>query len=348
MNLSRYSILTVVVVAWLTGPASGQYFGAGGFGQGNSRSTLTIKADGSCILTNETVQPRKSLEAQLASWERYSQMAEGPGSEDENAPPAPPPAAQAEPKVLTDERLVAKVREMLQQQSSLGRQAGIEIEKIEATTNSVRLVTRRGFGSLKELLGENAYSWGPNLLMYDEVRFETDTNRNLRITFSPSQGAARYGKTLGHGWKAAKTKFEWKLALPGKILSSGLPGTDGNETWVRLDGEKPETVDAALKLVETPLVITAELGGLKVDEPLESKKLVRAARRPTESEPDLPITDAGPGFQAEPLSLTISTIHYFPGAKEHLKNRPEAAMFGSEPAGLVVGAKLFPPKYTTS
>jgi hypothetical protein len=138
--------------------------------------------------------------------------------------------------------------------------------------------------------------------------------------------------------------LEWKLALPGKILSSGFPSTEGNETWLRLDGEKPETVEAVLKLVEAPLVITAELAGLKLDEPLDSRKLVRAARRQSGSEPDLPITDAGPGFQAEPLSLTISTVHYFPGAKEHLKDRPEAAMFGSESAGLVVVAKLFPPK----
>ena len=132
--------------------------------------------------------------------------------------------------------------------------------------------------------------------------------------------------------------------MPGKILSSGLPGTEGNETWVRLDGEKPETVDAALRLVGAPLVITAELGGLKLDEPLESKKLVRTAWRQAKAEPDLPITDAGPGFQAEPLSLTISTVHYFPEGKEHFKNGPQASMFGMESPGTVVSAKLFPPK----
>jgi len=50
----------------------------------------------------------------------------------------------------------------------------------------------------------NPYFWGPNLLLHDEVRFETDTNRNLRITFSPVQDAARYRKTQVRDWKAAK------------------------------------------------------------------------------------------------------------------------------------------------
>ncbi len=344
MKLLRYSSLAVAAAVLFAGSASGQYFGVGAFGEGNGRTTLTIKPDGSCLLTNESVQQRKSLEMQLKAWERYSKVAEGSMSEDDNAVPAPSQPAKPEQKTLTDEELASKTREMYQQRNGMGGEAGSEIEKLEVSTNSVRLVTWRGFASLKELLSENIYSWGPTLLMFEEARFETDTNRNLRITFTPSQNAARYRKSLVTGWKAAKMKFEWKLVLPGKVLSSGLPGTEGNETWLRLVAEKPETVDAALKLVEAPLVITAELGGIKLDEPLESKKLVSAAWRQSNAEPDLPITDAGPGFQAEPVSLTISTIHYFPGGEEHLKNRPEMSMFGSEPAGTAIWAKLFPPK----
>jgi hypothetical protein len=344
MKLLRYSSVAVVVVGLLGGSASGQYFGARAFAEGDSRIILAIRPDGSGALTNETVQPRKSLEMQVAAWERSSNFAEGLGSEDENAAPAPAQPAKPEQKTLTDEELASKLREMYQEQGGFGGDAATEIERVEVSTNSVRLVTRRGFGSLKELLGQGVYSWGPNLLMFEEARFETDTNHNLRIIFTPAQNAARYGRTVGAGWKAARMKFEWKLALPGKILSSGLPGTEGNETWLRLDGQKPETVDAALRLVGAPLVITAELDGLKLDEPLESRKLVRRAWRQANAEPDLPIIDAGPGFQAEPVSLTISTVHYFPEGKEHFKNGPQAAMFGMESPGMVVSAKLFPPK----
>jgi hypothetical protein len=338
MKFLLYSSVAVVVAGLLGSSASGQYFGAGVFGEGNNRTILVIQPDGSCALTNETVQPRKSLEMQVTGWERASNMAEGPDSEDENATPAPAQPAKPEQETLTNEELASKVREMHQEQGGFGGDAGTEIEQVGVSTNLVRLVTRRGFGSLKELLGQGVYAWGPSLLMFEGARFGTDTNHNLRITFTPAQNAARYGRTPGAGWKAAGVKFEWKLALPGKILSSGLPGTEGDETWVRLNGQKPETVDAALQLVGAPLVITAELGGLKLDEPLESRKLVRTAWRQSNAEPDLPITDAGPGFQAEPVSLTISTVHYFPEGKEHFKNGPQASMFGMESPGTVVSA----------
>ena len=104
------------------------------------------------------------------------------------------------------------------------------------------------------------------------------------------------------------------------------------------------TVSRVVASVEVPILLTAELGGIKLDEPLESKKLVHVAERQAKTEPDLPITDAGPGFQAEPVSLTISMVHYFPGGKERFKGVPQASIFGMESPGTVISAKLFPPK----
>lgn len=344
MKLLRDLVITVLMVGLLASSANGQSFGLTSFGEGDNLSILAIKPDGSCAFTNETVQQRKALEMQVTAWERYSKRAESSDSEDESTPPAPSPAAKPEQKTLTNEELASKLREMYQQRTGFGGDAGLEIEKLEVSTNSVRLVSRRAFASLKELLSQNLYSWGPSLLMFEGARVETDTNRNLRITFQPAQQAMRYSKEVRRGWKAAKTKFEWRLVLPGKILSSGLPATEGNQTWVALDGEKPESVEAAFKLIEAPLVITAESGGIKLDEPLESKQLVRAAWRQSSGEPDLPITDAGAGYLAEPVSLSLSTVHYFPEGKQQFQNRPEAAMFGLESPGTVVSAKLFPPK----
>jgi len=84
------------------------------------------------VLTNESVEPRESLEARVAAWERSSSMAEGPGAEGENPPPAVVEAAKPPQKVLTDEELAAKIRELYQEQSSFGPQAGTEIEKVES------------------------------------------------------------------------------------------------------------------------------------------------------------------------------------------------------------------------
>jgi hypothetical protein len=219
-----------------------------------------------------------------------------------------------------------------------------KIEAIEISTNSVRMVTSRSFASIKELLSESVYSWGPSFLMFGNARFELDTNRNLRITFTPNERSAGYSKTMGRKWKAAKAQVEWKLVLPGKIMGSGLPNTKDNATWLSLDGDNQESVDTALKLMGAPLVITAESGGIQLAEPLESKNLVQTAWRQHKGEPDLPITEAGPGFLAESVSITLSTVHYFPEGEKYFKDRAEADIFVSGATGTVVAAKLFPPK----
>ncbi len=95
MKLLRYSSLVAVMVVLLAGSASGQRFSYWGGEEGDTHTTLAINPDGSCNLTNEAVQPRKALEMQVTTWERYSKMAESPDSEDENAPPVPAAPPQA-------------------------------------------------------------------------------------------------------------------------------------------------------------------------------------------------------------------------------------------------------------
>jgi hypothetical protein len=328
--------------------AAGQSFEflEGSFGQNDTHTTLVIKPDGSCVLSNEVIQTRKSLEMALKNWERYSKMSEGisdPGPDD--PPPAEPPKTDQKP--LTDSELIAKIREMHKERPRIeAADSGnaLEVDTVEVSSNRVRLVTRWPFPSLKELLSQTPFTWGPNVLMFEDARAELDTNHNFRLSFTPGQGASQFARNFSSGWKSSKMKFEWKLGLPGKILSSGLPNTEANATWLALDGEKPDTVDAAIKLLGAPLIITAEPAGLKLDEPLESKKLVRAAWKKLKPEPDLPITDAGPGFVAEPVNITLSTAHYFPEGEKHFKDRPETSMFGMSQTGAVVAAKLFPPK----
>ncbi len=332
-------LIVAALLHGLAGSANAQFLAGMSVGDNDSHVTLTIKADGTCALTNETVQPRKPLEMQITMWERYSQVQDT--IDDEHPAAMPPPS---KPKSFTDEELTAKVREMYEQQRSYGPIEALTVQKVDLSSNSVRLVTGRMFGSLKELLSETPYTWGPHFLMFENARLEIDTNRNLRLTFSSSERGGRFDRSIARSWKSSKMKGEWKLVLPGKILSSGLPLTQDNTTGIAVDGEKPESVDAVLQLVGKPLVITAEPAGLKIDEPLDSKMLVRAAWAQRKTQPDLPITDAGPGFAAESVSLTLSTVHYFPEGEKLLKNRPEAYLWGMGTTGTVVSAKLFPPK----
>ncbi len=347
MKTANHFNLAMLLITLTAGSAGAQsfYYSEGGmFGETDTRTTLVVKPDGSCFLTNEMAQPRKLLEMQLTSWERYSKMADGAGTEDEDASTPAPQSAKPEQKALTDEELKSKIQEMYKQRSDLQEESGLKIERIETSTNTVRLVSSRTFPSLKDLLSENVYGWGPTLLMIQEARFEMDTNRNLRISLTGAKEAERYAKSLSRSWKSGKTHFEWKLVLPGKILSSSLPNSEGNATWITLDAEKPETADAALKLVGTPLLIAAEPGGIKLEEALDTKTLMRNGRGRRKSEPEIPITDAGPGFMAEPVSITLSTVHYFPEGQKYINSRTEASMFGMSSTGTVVSVKLFPPK----
>lgn len=328
-----------VILASARASAS-MYYGMGGE---NSRVTLTVKADGSLRLRNETTTSRTMTEMQLRAFERYSQMTEI--DEDEPKPDATDSAAKPPTKPASDEELTKKIREMYETRSEFSGDDEGSLEGVQVSSNSVRITTSRTFESLKELLGENLWSWGPTVLMFEDVRVEQDTNGQFRVTFTPGKRAETYAKTSAKQWKNSKMNYEWRLELPGKILSSGLPTTRDNATWLALDAGKPESVDAVLKLVGAPLVITAEPAGLKVTEPLEYKKLVRTSRPGAQSGKELPITDAGPGFAAEPVSLTISTEHLFPDGEK--RRHDQANYFSRETAGTVVSTKLFPPKGRT-
>jgi hypothetical protein len=98
-----------------------------------------------------------------------------------------------------------------------------------------------------------------------------------------------------------------------------------------------------MKLMDAPTVITAELGGLNIKEPLESKKLRRAFRQPGEASDDIPLTEGGAGFVAQPEGIMTTTIHVFPEGKDYFK---DGNSFGASP-GAVVTAKVFPPKGRT-
>src|SRR6516162_913945 len=122
----------------------------------------------------------------------------------------------------------------------------------------------------------------------------------------------QYMKSARAALKMSGTKMEFRLILPGKVLTSGLPDSDGNTAGYSFDAKKDASLDAIMKLYDAPAVITAEAGGLKIPEPLDSKALQRTSRGQGGMGSELPITDAGSGFIAEPQSITTTTVHVFP------------------------------------
>ncbi|PWU17990.1 MAG: hypothetical protein C5B50_10095 [Verrucomicrobia bacterium] len=342
-SILYYWFILPLLLASFYAPA--QIMGSFGSSRNDTHATLQIKADGSCLLTAETTEARKLLEQQLKAWERYSSMSENAVQEDETPPAASAQSSKAEQKPMSTEELTSKYKEFLaQQQQDSAEDLSVKIEEVSAPTNSIRIIVTQSFASLTDLMSRGPYQWGPSVLMFDDARIEIDTNRNLSFILLPARSSSMYLKNMGRVWKSSKMKFYWKLVLPGKILTSGLPQSEGNATWLEIEGEKPATVDAALKLASAPLVITAEPGGLKLDEPLTCKNLMRGRAGRAKSEPDLPIAPAGPGFSAEPSSVSLSSVHHFPEAEKYLKDQADASMFGMDQPGTVVAAKLFPPK----
>src|SRR6266568_2541469 len=112
MKTVNYLNIAAMAMAFVVGSAEGQSFRSMEFGGGDNHTILVLKSDGSCTLTNDAVQPRKSLEMQVTSWERYSKMSEGNGPEGEDTATAIPQPSKPAQKALTNEELATKIREM--------------------------------------------------------------------------------------------------------------------------------------------------------------------------------------------------------------------------------------------
>jgi hypothetical protein len=298
------------------------------------KGTLTIRSDGTSEFRSEGVMPRKAVEQQLRRWERYKDSEEDAEAGEETETVT---SNSGTNKAYTDQQLQEKFRQQLLEQDD---GADPDRIKVEAAGDAVRVETVRPFSTLEDLLGNAREIWWRAGVMTENVRLE-NTNGLLHVTFLPVTISGPHAKRIRMQWKQSGLTNLFVLNLPGKIINSGFPETATNSTWFLVNPKQEDTLDMAMKLQEKPLLVTAELGGLKIEKPLESKTLQRSARRSLEAESDLPITDAGPGFQAEALGLTITTVYFFPGGEKHFKGSP---MSGSQRTGVVVNAKVFVPK----
>ncbi len=326
-------IAVALLAAGLARPATANEF----------RITWTLQADGSSVIRNEGTLTRAQVEQHVRINERRKKMAEA-DDDDDGIPKTPP--VEKDPKPYTDEELAKNYRELTEHSYEQNyRTAETKLESIDIKSNTVRTVTTVAYATLEEFLRNSWTLWGQSGLSFENLRLDKDTNSNLRVTMTPQSGNARWVKNARQYWKSAGMSAELRFVFPGKVLSSGLPNTEGNATWIAFDAKKEETLGPAVKLYDAPTVITAELGGLKLDAPLESKVLQLQAGRGGRGDPELPVTDAGPGFTAEALSVTITTVHYFPEGAKYRKETQGA--LGYQSTGAVVLAKLFAPKGRT-
>lgn len=329
--------------------------------------TVVFFTNQTCVVTQEVLQGRSELETQLRRFERYiaPDMGSGPDGTEE-APEIPPPVVPppTTPTTTVTNDFETRVRRMMAIQNRYQQGITSKVERVEVTTNQVRMVSTMTFTSLVELASQPLHEWTPYPLELVEARFET-TNGLFRTTFTPSPRAGSVLRRLSRN-SGSQFNFEWRLAFPGPLRESSFPQTNANQAWVRIETGNAAAVTNLLPLLQKPLVFAADAAGMAIPSPIQSN---RPARRSGQSsgEPEIPITDAGPGFIAEAESLAINTLYQFPGAAT---NRPAAraalgtdgepdedsemdpemmmmAMQGQSPEELLVQVRLFAPRERT-
>jgi hypothetical protein len=216
------------------------------------------------------------------------------------------------------------------------------IEAVDIASNSVHVRRSCSFDSLASFVA-NIQRAGIADGYLSNLRMEKDTAGHLRMIFSSTLEERRYLKLALKAWKTQGSKLDLRIELPGKILSSDLPNTNGNSTWIAMDATNEQSFEAFHQFLEKPATVVAEFGDLKLDQPLDSKAAWRLEQ--VESSPALPITDAGAGFTAEAQSMSISTAYYFPEGRQRTNDFDDAERSpnaDSRPC-VTVRAKLSPP-----
>ncbi len=337
--------LFAALMQW-NGTTSAQIYSEDGdFGNGTEQhAVLTIKADGSCLFLTETVESRTVAEQQERIMERIQKMSESADEGVGETPAQTDLSSTNATKLYSDEELTRKIAETMNERAGESAEDSDQKLNVEIKKDTVLIITTRSFASIEEMLQNSDAIWSQSGVIFENVRFEIDTNDNLRITLTPRSGMGRYLKNIRSEWKLRGVKSELKLVFPGRVISSGFPAMQTNATWLAVNAEQDESLDAVAKLYAAPTVITAESGGLKLASPLESKSLRRSSRERDEAGNDLPITDAGPGFVAEAQSITTTTLHVFPGGEDYFNQNANSLRLQT---GAVVNAKLFAPKGRT-
>jgi len=307
-------------------------------------SAVTVNADGSVTIRSTISQARAEAETTARQMQMALRYEEG-GVDVDDADVAAAPEKKQDEKPLTDAELEKVFRSLYERDSD----SGSKIESIQVGKDEVNTVFTNRFETLEEAVGKSALGspgMSSGALYFQNTKVEKDTNSHLKITLTPNAYFVRRSASLKRAYKQAGVHEEFTLALPGKILSSDFPQTKDNATGYVFDTTNAAWFDLVSRLQTNPVVIVAELGGLKLDQPLDSKNLrakYRESNRPDAS--SIPITDAGPGFLAEPAGVTVTTVHYFTNGQTYMK---KAARYDSESQpGVVVACKLFCPKDRT-
>ena len=321
--------------------------------------TITINNDGSADVQTRYTMDRAQIE-QMISWdtrddfEMYMPDNDQPGWEEVveegvviEEKPGPEVAEPTEPQPLTDEQIIQGFTKLSEENSPLKDHEGVSQEMISVTVDEDYLHAegKAHFDSLELLVKHGAYYW--ERAGIDQFRIEKNDAGNIVAIATPDENFSGRDRQLRRILASQKFKGSFRLIMPGKIVSSPLPNTQDNETWLDVDAEDSASLDQLLEMMSQSLQIEAEPGSIDLSVlPLDSEELYEP---PVHSESgvdqyykSLEAVDAPDGYYAEAISLTINTMVLMPGAKEQLGDRLEYLGRG-ESNTANIRAKLFAP-----
>ena len=329
------------------GTTSAQIYSEDGdFGNGTEQhAVLTIKADGSCLFLTETVESRTVAEQQVRIMERIQKMSESADEGVGETPAQTDLSSTNATKLYSDEELTRKIAETMNERAGESAEDSDQKLNVEIKKDTVLIITTRSFASIEEMLQNSDAIWSQSGVIFENVRFETDTNGNLRITLTPRSGMGRYLKNIRSEWKlrGVKSGIETGFSRQGDFqrLSSDANQCDlagGERRTGRIAGCGGKTLCRAYghhrRVGRTQIGLSRS----------NRKALRRSSRERDEAGRRFPITDAGPGFVAEAQSITTTTLHVFPGGEDYFNQNANSLRLQT---GAVVNAKLFAPKGRT-
>jgi hypothetical protein len=339
-------ILLACLVAGLgsLGVATAQYFmpGYGATLPKEQRFTLVLEPGGACQLINEAVMSREAAEKSARMMEKFMRMREN--TTDGEMPSPAPAAAATNAPAWSDAELAAKWREILSQNQDDEREPA-ETPVVEVQGQTVRFAGTNRFTSASALAA--GYEWRQLFsgMPVQEMKLVNETNGNLRLAFEPMPAGrgGNYAKQMVAQLKKSGTLNEVRLVMPGRILSSSLPVVNDRTTSFAFTGTNAASLDTLRALMATSIVVVAESGGLRLEEPVDSSQAMRSGGfgGPQSEYASLPLQPASPGYVAEAQSVQVTTLYRFPEGTNLLKQDYTANL---ESAGVVVSGKLFAPK----
>ncbi len=330
---------------------------------------VTIAPDGSAEVSAEAAMTRQLAEQSIAMYSRSrgaTQFSTWDSFDAQSKQDKPTAVDDSDP----DAKLKSKLRNALQVQvnahgRAYGRSSPVAYDgkrpqttigtiKIEDDVVRVPMTTR--YDDATQFV--NGISQAMPSLALDRARLEKTDEGKLRLILSPTKAGGtnvaaanmqRYQRMM---MKSSGYKGSVAVVMPGKIVSSTLPQSEGNSTTITIDAADSKSLDAAIDLIGKKIEIVSEPGGFDVASlPIETggdEGPVDAAfadildnSDPSNALAGVPITDAGPGFRAEAISVTTTSIHYFPEARKRLGQAMRYLAEGQN--GCVVHVRVYAP-----